>query len=396
MPPPDVETAELWAIPRLSEARRVALRDAWAAFWSSRTVVWAAAIVAILIFGWATDVAVRLDPYGITRPFHDNDFANLLVAPGARFDSAWYVTIGHEGYDVGARPAFFPLLPALLSLVNGTVGLTLVTGILISCTCSLGALYLLHRLVALDFGLAHARTTVWLAAWFPGAIVLSAVYSESLFLLLSIGSLYSARLARWPLAGLLGALAATSRSGGVLLLVPLVVIYLWGPRADRQETSPAIGLRPRYRPRPDFLWILLGVPAGLLLYVAYLALATGDPLSVFSAQAAWHRNFVPLGESQAACGAAYAAPWSFCCRESGGTCRRRAAAFRASGSTSVKSSSAASCWWASGSPTSPPAVSLRRTPPTPRPGSPYPSRFLPMGPHCCRCRGSSSCCFPSG
>ncbi len=77
--------------------------------------------------------------------------------------------------------------------------------------------------------------------------------------------------------------------------MPLVVIYLWGPRADRQETSPAIGLRPRYRPRPDFLWILLGVPAGLLLYVAYLALATGDPLSVFSAQAAWHRNFVPLG-----------------------------------------------------------------------------------------------------
>ena len=295
MPQPDVETAELWAIPRLSEARRAALRDAWSAFWSSRAVVWGAAIVAILVFGWAGDAAVRLDPYGITRPFHDNDFANLLVAPGARFDSAWYMTIGHEGYDLGSRPAFFPLLPAVLSLVNGTLGLSLVLGILFSSACALGALYLLHRLVALDFGLAHARTTVWLVAWFPGALVLSAIYSESLFLLFSIGSLYSARLGRWPLAGLLGGLAATSRSGGLLLLVPLVVIYLWGPRADRRELSPSIGLRPRYRPQPDLLWVLIGVPAGLLVYIAYLGIATGDPLSAFSAQAAWHRTFVPLG-----------------------------------------------------------------------------------------------------
>jgi Mannosyltransferase (PIG-V) len=285
------EATGLVAAPRLADERRIAMRDAWGAFWSSRAVVWGAAILTVLIFGWAGSSAIHLDPYGVTRPFHNNELSNLLVAPGARFDSAWYLTIAHEGYDTGSRSAFFPLLPALLSLFGQTVGSALVAGIAISSISGLGALYLLHRLVTLDFDLAHARTTVWLAAWFPGALVLSAVYSEALFLLFSVGSLYAARVARWPLAGLLGGLAAVSRSGGIVLLVPLVVIYLWGPRADRPSDVPWRGLRPRYRPRADVLW----VPAGLAVYMLYLALTTGDPMAVFSAQAAWHRTFVPLG-----------------------------------------------------------------------------------------------------
>jgi Gpi18-like mannosyltransferase len=43
--------------------------------------------------------------------------------------------------------------------------------------------------VTLDFDVQHAKAAVWLAAWFPGALVLSAIYTESLFLLLSIGSI---------------------------------------------------------------------------------------------------------------------------------------------------------------------------------------------------------------
>ena len=290
-----VEAIRLWAAPRLTEERRIAMRDAWGAFASSRAVVWGAAIFTVLVFGWATTSAIQLDPFGATRPFHNDELSNLLVAPGARFDSAWYLTIAQEGYDPGSRAAFFPLLPALLSLFGQTGASALIAGIAISSISGLGALYLLHRLVTLDFDLAHARTTVWLAAWFPGAMVLSAVYSEALFLLLSVGSLYAARVARWPLAGLLGGLAAVSRSGGIVLLVPLLIIYLWGPRADRAGGLPGFGLRPRYRPRADILWLLVGVPAGLAVYMLYLGLTTGDPMAVFSAQSAWHRTFVPLG-----------------------------------------------------------------------------------------------------
>jgi hypothetical protein len=275
---PNVDTAEPLALPGLSAERRAAARDAWAAFWSSRAIVWGAGMAAVLIFGWASETSARLDPLYTTLPYTDS-FANLLVAPAARFDAAWYLAIANHGYEVGGRAAFFPVFPGLLRVGGELVGSPLIAGILISSGCGLAGLYFLHRLVALDFGLERARTVVWLAAWFPGALVISAVYSESLFLLVSVGAIYAARLDRWQLAGMLGAVAAATRSGGVIVIVPLLIIYWY-----------------RYRRiRPDVLWLLVGVPAGLLAYVAYLGLSTGDPTSVFSAQAAWQRSFVPLG-----------------------------------------------------------------------------------------------------
>src|ERR671919_1983737 len=165
-----VETAESLALPRLSAARRAAARDAWAAFWSSRAVVWAAGMAAILAFGWASDTSARLDPFFTTVPFADS-FANLLVAPAARFDSAWYLAIAEHGYEVSGRSAFFPVFPGLVRVGGELLGSPLIAGIAISSCCGLGGLYLLHRLVALDFGIECARTVVWLAAWFPGAMV---------------------------------------------------------------------------------------------------------------------------------------------------------------------------------------------------------------------------------
>src|SRR6266545_1450325 len=290
----NVETAESLALPGLSAERRAAARDAWAAFWSSRAIVWGAGMAAVLIFGWASETSARLDPLYTTLPYTDS-FANLLVAPAARFDAAWYLAIANHGYEVGGRAAFFPVFPGLVRMGGELIGSALVAGILISSACGLGGLYFLHRLVTLDFGLERARTVVWLAAWFPGALVISAVYSESLFLLVSVGAIYAARLGRWPLAGMLGAVAAATRSGGVIVIVPLLIIYLYGPRLDQPARDLIRGLRPRYRPRADILWLLIGVPAGLAAYVLYLGLSTGDPTSVFSAQAAWQRSFVPLG-----------------------------------------------------------------------------------------------------
>ncbi len=167
------------------------------------------------------------------------------------------------------------------------------TGLLVSCASALAGLYLLHRLVEIDFGADTARAVVLIVAWFPSALVLSAVYSEGLFLLLSVGSIYAARLGRWPLAGLAGALAAGTRSSGVLLMVPLMVMYLYGPRTDRPRHCIAGGWRPRHRVTPDVLWIA-AVPAGLVAYLAYLWVATGDPLSAFSAQGEWSRTVIPL------------------------------------------------------------------------------------------------------
>src|SRR5438270_156103 len=53
----------------------------------------------------------------------------------------------------------------------------------------------------------------------------SAVYTESPFLLLVSGELLAASLRQWWLAGILGALAALTRSYGAFLILPYAVLY---------------------------------------------------------------------------------------------------------------------------------------------------------------------------
>jgi Mannosyltransferase (PIG-V) len=278
----------------LDGGRREALRCALAAFFSSRALVWVAGVAGVAVLGWEPAATALLDHAHLTAPFHQT-FFNLLVSPTARWDSAWYLSIARTGYVLSAQTVFFPLYPGLIAL-GGTLvgqGLDIIVGILISVTCAVGALYLLHRLVSLDFDAQVARNTVWIFAWLPVAIVLSAVYAEALFLMLAIGCLYAARNGRWAVAGAAGALAAATRNGGIVLLVPLLILYLYGPRPDREPDRPADGLRPRYLLLPDVLWIAL-VPIGLLAYMAFLQLSTGHPLDPFTHQQHWGRHFIPL------------------------------------------------------------------------------------------------------
>ncbi|HWW67215.1 MAG TPA: mannosyltransferase family protein [Solirubrobacterales bacterium] len=280
---------------RLAISRPGALRDSLLALLSSRLLIWAAGMLTAVLLGLHAGSATAFDPRHIAAPFH-NTIANVLIAPAARWDSTWYLGIAHSGYRHAAETVFFPLYPGLVALGSAPLGnaAAAIVGILISSACALGALFLLHRLVELELGADVARNTVWIVAWLPVALFLSAVYSESLFLLLAIGSFYAGRLGRWWLAGLLGCLAAATRNSGVLLVVPLVLLYLYGPREDREPDRPASGLRPRYALGADLLWIA-AVPIGLLAYLAYLKLSLGRPLAPFNQQHHWHRSFVPLG-----------------------------------------------------------------------------------------------------
>jgi Mannosyltransferase (PIG-V) len=271
------------------------LRDSLLALLTSRLLIWATGMLTAVVLGLHAGSATAFDRRQLTSPFHST-IANVLVAPAARWDSTWYLSIAHSGYKHAAEAVFFPLYPGLVALGAAPLGsaAAVVIGLCLSSACALGALFLLHRLVELEFGIEAATNTVWIVAWLPIALFLSAVYSESLFLLLVIGSFYAARLGRWPAAGALGALAAATRNSGVVLVVPLVLLYLYGPREDRKPDRHQSGWRRRYDLRPDLLW-LAAVPLGLLAYLAYLQISFGDPLAPFTQQHHWHRSFVPLG-----------------------------------------------------------------------------------------------------
>ena len=279
----------------LTSSKSGAVRDALRAYISSRLVVWATGTLTAVVLGLHAGTATSFDPRNLASPFHST-ILNVFVSPATRWDSTWYLSIAHSGYAHAADTVFFPLYPGLVALLSAPLGgmAVVFVGMIVSSACALAALILLHRLVELDFGSEVACNAVWILAWLPVSLFLSAVYPESLFLLLVIGAFYAGRLGRWWLAGLLGALAAATRNSGVLLVVPLLLLYLYGPREDREPDWRAGRLRPRYALRADLIWIAL-VPIGLLAYLGYLELRLGAPLAPFNQQGHWHRTFVLLG-----------------------------------------------------------------------------------------------------
>ncbi|HWV87484.1 MAG TPA: mannosyltransferase family protein [Capillimicrobium sp.] len=245
----------------------LALGEAWTALWTSRLLVWVAGVGAVWVWG-LSDRAPGFDPAGVT--------GGPLFAPAARWDAVWYLVIARHGYVDDPSAAFFPLYPLLLRGLGGSVA----AGILLSCACLLVALAVLRELTALELGDEAARWTVLMLAFSPMAFFLSAVYSESLFLALTAGAVLAVRRERWAWAGVLGMLAAATRSTGVLILVALVMLAFAG-RA-----------RPRAR---DLAWLAL-VPAGLAAFPVGLALAGLDWRAPFDAQDVWFREWAgPLG-----------------------------------------------------------------------------------------------------
>jgi hypothetical protein len=176
------------------------------------------------------------------------------------------------------------------------VGSPIAAGILISFVAFFAALVILHRLTERELGRDAARRAVFLVAFFPFALFFSAVYTEALFLALELGAFWSARRGRWWLAGLLGAAGAATRNSGVLLAPVLLFLYLYGPRDDTPPRATVGGMRPRYRLRPDVVWLGL-IPLGLVAYLSWLGVRYGDPLALFRAQETFGRSFdAPLGE----------------------------------------------------------------------------------------------------
>jgi Mannosyltransferase (PIG-V) len=329
----------------LDAAQVRALRDTWRALWISRLLIWVAGVGAVLAFGLAR-VHDVFDPPHVTSGF--GWLGDLLAAPAARWDAAWYLVIAHYGYspelgiDTASRSAFFPLYPLGVRALSDLGLPAVIAGVLLSVVAFGLALYGIHRLTTLElgrFGGEAPRLAVLALALAPMAYYFSAVYSESLYLALSVGVFWCARRGRWAWVGVLGALAGATRSAGLVLVLPAAILYLYGPREDRAPDRPEdVGwrrprawmgklnfsgsarayarahartralpgnghthspagrrgrlavLRPRYAVRRDVLW-LAAMPAGVVAYMTYLALAGGSATMPFHAQEVWNREF---------------------------------------------------------------------------------------------------------
>jgi hypothetical protein len=252
--------------------------------WAFPFRVW---VIHWLLVQFAATIAFRYGvpnapspPYGEMPP-PLTGLAHWIVEPLRNWDGLWYRLIALDGYGGGvqsAKAAFWPLLPATMRGGSLLTGWTVDTvGYLVANFAFLGALLILYRLISLDFGDdSRARGAIWALALFPTALFFSAVYTESLFLLLSAGALYLWRRDRPWLAGLVSIGAALCRSGGVFLVLPFAVL-LW----DRHRRD----WRGYW---PDVIPALL--PAlGPAIFAALLQRDQGNPNAFIDVQEQWNR-----------------------------------------------------------------------------------------------------------
>ncbi len=222
-------------------------------------------------------------------PYHIRPDNLLIDTFASRWDTGFYLSIVDEGYSNTGDPfpstAFFPLMPILMRIVRGITGDSLISGLLVANLSLAAASILLYRLAADEFDEDVALRAVWYLLIFPTSFFGSAIYTESLFLLVCILALFLARRGFWWAAGLAGYLAGLTRFVGLIITPMLVAEWFQQWRISGMQEG-------KYR-RSTLHWTTLltaGLtPLGTLTYMLYLKWKFNDPLAFLHASSAWAR-----------------------------------------------------------------------------------------------------------
>ena len=218
---------------------------------------------------------------------------NELVNLQARWDTDFYHQIATTGYRwdpslfLHQNVVFFPLYPLLMRWGGALLGgHPLLAGTIISLAAFGAAIALLYRLAALELGEEKAWPVVLLVSTYPYAVFYSAVYTESLFLLLTVGAFYAMRRGNLVAAALAGAAAGLTRPNGFWLALPLLWMAMNAPAGDSLDVAD---VRPWWRQRRRVLAVLAALAplAGVAIFSGYLFLRFGDALAWMHGQAAW-------------------------------------------------------------------------------------------------------------
>ena len=214
------------------------------------------------------------------------------------WDSNFFYRIALHGYDWPGNPccdeAFFPGYPLAMRAVAPLVGGDVINaGIVISLVAGSVAAVLLWRLGTDEGGPRRGLVALLFLTTAPYGLFLSAVYSEALFLALSLAAWWAGSRGRWWWAGALAAAAAGVRVNGLFLVAGLAVMYALQLRAERR------------RPGPEAAALLL--PAAVVAaFVGYLYAITGSWAAWQEAQVrgwrrevAWPWDAMPLAWQEA-------------------------------------------------------------------------------------------------
>lgn len=203
---------------------------------------------------------------------HSNLFPNDFLRSLANWDGGHFLSIAQYGYKDPSQYVFFPLYPILINLLTQITQNYLMSAILISFVCFFMAINLLYQLISLDFGKQFAQRGILALLFFPLSFHFLTVYSESLFLFLTIATFLSVRKNNFLLATIFGALASATRLSGLGVSLSLIALVFLTDKFNSKN------------------WVVLLSPLGFLIYAGYLYNQTGDPLYFIHAESYYWKS----------------------------------------------------------------------------------------------------------
>lgn len=203
-------------------------------------------------------------------------------------DAEWYRRIAENGYTASGEYSnsivFYPLFPYLMKLLYILFRNYTAAGLFISYTSFGIASVYLYKLMRIDYSKEKAADALLLLFIAPYGMFFLSAHTESLFLMLSVMSLYYIRRGNWLGASITGFFAALSKTQGVLLFVPLA--YEWAVSAVNNKKADKKGL-----------WGLM-IPAGMAVYLCINKALQGDFFAFTKHQAAapWYNSAAWVSE----------------------------------------------------------------------------------------------------
>lgn len=210
-------------------------------------VLWRLIIFAPLIIGAYLIPINSISPVSYVFRYIESDlsFNSIFLYSWANFDGIHYLNIVQFGYTNQAR--FFPLFPLILKITAASLGISI---ILVTIIFFL-AIYFFKKLIALDFSNQIATKSSIYLLLFPTSFFFVSIYSEGLFLLLTILSFYFARRRKWFLSVICAMFLITTRFVGIAIL-PALLYEFRGSLSQYKKSA-----------------LFLLVPLGILTYSVF-------------------------------------------------------------------------------------------------------------------------------
>jgi len=192
-----------------------------------------------------------------------------------RWDAHWYTYIASHGYTLHSI-VFFPAIILLIKMLT-FFGLHFAfAGLLICNFFAFLSFWMMYLTFRLDFSEREVRYALFSYAVMPTSFFLNSIYTEPIFIAISLACIYFARIDKWWYAGIAGALATLTRNLGIFLFIFLLYEAL--------KKFP-------HRKKRDYPIFPLFFPfIALFLFMAYNFYLLGNPIAFATSQHEWGRH----------------------------------------------------------------------------------------------------------